>query len=536
MIWEGCVGTLWARARWTGRVGIAGLVFAVSLVVLPVGGGADPGTPPDSGATVAPTPGRVWNVWPLYDERDDPLERLHLRSGLGPLLVSGRSPDDAIEMAAVRPLFFWREDKPDMRLQWEVLYPLMSYTRTEQDREFQMLQLLNFRQEGSRRGEREERFDLFPFYLSGKTESGEEYHAFLPFGGRALNRLGQDELEFVLFPLYARFVKAGVETRFFPWPLISLTRGEKHSGFRIVPLYGEETREGVFEKQFLLWPLFLYQRTGLDGDSPEEIVSALPLFVTQRSAARSSTTILWPFFTYTHDREKQYEEWDLPWPLIKVARGQTRNITRLLPLFSVEERVLRNEFLLRELKSTDLMVLFPLYIRSREEVPGSVKVRDRILWWVYSDTREEGRDGSARRMDVWPFFRYVRDREGAIEFQTLALLEAFMPGDERIERNYSPLWAVYTYRRNPGGDQVWSFLWNLLRHEESNGGRLVEILGPLLAYREHGEETRLSFLGGLFEYGVKQDTRSVRLFKGPVLRWKSVQQPVAVSQAIGGGR
>lgn len=472
----------------------------------------------------------------MYDERDDPVERLHLRSGLGPLLLSGRSPDGAVEIAAFRPLFFWREDRPEMRLEWEVLYPLMSYTRTEQDREFQMLQLLNFRQEGSRPQEREERFDLFPFYLSGKTESGEQYRALMPFGGRALNRLGQDELEFVLFPLYARFVKGGVETRYFPWPVISLTRGEKHSGFRIVPLYGEETKEGVFEKRFVLWPLFLSQKTGLDGDNPEEIVSVLPLLVARRSKARDSTTILWPLFTYTQDREIQYEEWDFPWPLIKVARGETRNITRFLPLFSVEERVLRNEFLLRELKSTDLMVLFPLYIRSQEEVPGSVKVRDRVLWWVYSDTREEGRDGSARRVDAWPFFRYTRDREGAIEFQTPALLEAFMPGDRKIERSYSPLWAVYTYRRNPEGDQVWSLLWNLVRHEESRGGRIVEILGPVLIYRERGEETRLSLLGGLFEYQVSQSTRSVRLFKGPVFTWEPVRQPVAALDATGGER
>ena len=513
-----------------------GMVFAACLLVLPLAEGADPGAPAGSGEAVADPPARVWNLWPLYDERDDPVERMHLRSGLGPLVVSGRSAQGAVEIAALRPLFFWREDKSEKRLEWEVLYPLMSYTQAEEDREFQMLQLLNFRQESSQRGEREERFDLFPFYLSGKTESGETYHALLPFGGRAFNRLGQDELEFMLFPLYVRFVKAVAETRFFPWPMISLTPVEKHSGFRIVPLYGEETKEGVFEKRFLLWPLFLYQKTGLDGASPEEVLSALPFFVIQRSAARDSTTVLWPFFTYTHDREKRYEEWDLPWPMIKIARGQTRNITRFLPLFSMEERTLRQEFLLKELKSSDLMILFPLYVRSREEIAGSVKVRHRVLWWVYSDTREEGKDGSTRRMDVWPFFRYTRDREGAVELQTLALLEAFMPGNEKIERNYSPLWAVYTYRRNPAGEQVWSFLWNLLRHEEGKEGQAVEILGPLLAYRERADEARFSFLGGLFEYLVMRETRTVRLFNGRVLRWKAIQQPVAVVQAAGGGR
>ena len=111
-----------------------------------------------------------------------------------------------------------------------------------------------------------------------------------------------------------------------------------------------------------------------------------------------------------------------------------------------------------------------------------------------------------------------------------------MPGDRKIERSYSPLWAVYTYRRNPEGDQVWSLLWNLVRHEESRGGRIVEILGPVLIYRERGEETRLSLLGGLFEYQVSQSTRSVRLFKGPVFTWEPVRQPVAALDATGGER
>lgn len=524
---EGQVTRHRTRADSAGRWRGWGLVCALCLL-LPAGVEA-------ADAARAPR-GAGWNLWPFYDERDDPVDRMHVQGGLGPLLTFARSPDKAVEESAFRPLFRWREEKPAQRLEWEVLYPLMAYTRTERDWEFQFLQFLNFREEGSRPQEREERFDLFPVYLSGKTETGEEYRAVLPFGGRALNRLGQDEMEFVLFPLYGRFVKHGVETRYFPWPILSVTRGEGHSGFRIIPLYGEEVKAGVFEKRFALWPLFLQQRTGLDGDSPEETLAVLPFFVSQRSKPRDSTTILWPFFTYTADRERQYEEWDLPWPLIKIARGEGRTINRFLPLFSLEERVLRKEFLLRELKSTDLILLFPLYSRSQEEIPGSRKVRDRILWWLYSDTREEGRDGSTRRVDAWPFFRYQRDREGAVQFQTVALLEAFMPGNDRIERNYSPLWALYTYRRNPEGDQVRSFLWNLVRHEETSGGVAVELLGPVLAYQERGEDAQLSVLGGLLEYEVKERTRSVRLFQELIFTWTAVPQPLAALAPAGGAR
>jgi hypothetical protein len=472
----------------------------------------------------------------VYDERDDPVDRVHARSGLGPLVEFDRSRDGGVEDLSFRPLFHRREERQLQRLEWEALYPLLSYSRTGRDWELQFLQLLNLRDEG-RPHAREQRADVFPFYLSGTTETGETYRAVLPFGGRLLNRLGQDEIEFVLFPLYARLVKQEAETRYFPWPLLSVTRGEKRSGFRIIPLYGEDRKEGVFEKRFVLWPLFLQQRTGLDSDNPEATLSLLPFYVAQRSRQRDSTTVLWPLFNHTQDREQQYEQWDLPWPLVKIARGEGRNITRVLPFFSVEERVLRKEFLLRELTSRDLIVLFPLYVHSEDEIPGSLRVRDRILWYLYSDIRETGRDGSTRRVDAWPLFRYTRDREGAVQFQTLALLEAFLPGNEKIERNYSPLWALYTYRRNPEGDSVWALLWNLVRHEETGaGGRSVEVLGPLLAYQEHGEESRFSLLGGLFEYQAGQRARAVRLFWHTAFVWTGGPQPLAALDPAGGNR
>lgn len=512
---------------WRTRLGTWGIALPLVLPLILAG---------LPGARAAGSPSGGFALWPFYDERDDPVDRVHTQSGLGPLLEFERSQDATVEALAFRPVFHRRLEKPAQRLEWEVLYPLMAYSRTEQDWEFQFLQLLNLRGEGSKPETREDRFDLFPLYFSGKTGTGEEYRALVPIGGRALDRLGQDEIEFALFPLYVRLVKQGVERRYFPWPLLSVTRGENQSGFRLVPLYGEEAKTGVFQKRFVLWPLFLQQRIGLDGDNPEETLSLLPLFVLQRSRQRESTTLLWPFFTYTQDREREYEQWDLPWPLIRIARGEGRTIRRFLPFFSVEERVLRKEFLLRELRSTDLILLFPLYMRSQEEVPGSLKVRDRVLWWLYSDTREEGNDGSTRRVDAWPLFRYQRDREGGVVFQTLALLEAFLPGNDRIERSYSPLWALYTYRSNPQGEAAGSLLWNLVRHETTAEGRTFELLGPLVTYRERAGESSLSILGGLLEYQMAQATRSVRLFRGPALTWTVAPTTAAGLPGAEGGR
>jgi len=477
------------------------------------------------------------NLWPLYDDRVDPVEQAHVQSALGPILEWSRGVDQPVESAAFRPLFYRLQDQRQMqdRTEVDILYPLFTYRRDERDSEFQLLQVFNGRREGPPDA-RERRLDLFPFYFSGRTAEGDSYWAVMPFGGRIRDRLSQDEISFVLFPLYARFVRGETATRYTPWPFVSVTDGPGRSAFRVAPFYGKDTQAGVFERDFVLWPFYLHQRTGLDTDNPEETHAVLPFYVQQRAPKRDSTTVLWPFFTYTDDRERGFTQWDAPWPLVQIARGERRRITRVLPFFSVEERVLRHEFLLTELRSRQQIVLFPVYIRTEDAVPGTVTVRDRILWWLYSDQRQTGRDGDTRRVDAWPFVLYTRDREGAVRFQALALIEALLPGNEWVERNYSPLWSLYTLRRSPEGAEVHSVLWNLLRHEETPTGRSIDVLGPLLRYREAEARSRLSLFGGLLEFDVTPAGQAVRLLGRPALAWGRTPQPIAANVPEGGIR
>ncbi|MEI8190194.1 MAG: hypothetical protein WCI75_10815, partial [candidate division NC10 bacterium] len=456
-----------------------------------------------------------------------------------------------------RPFFFRREEKANRKLEWDFLYPITTYRRSEEDWEFKFIELFSFGGEGSLQAGREERADISPFYFSGTRENGENYFAIMPFWGKVYDRFFGEEAEWVLFPLYYKKMRLGEVTTFFPWPILSVTSGatpeQKYSGFRFTPLFGYELKEGISEMYFALWPIFLYQRTGLARDESEEtqrgrppkwtlqdeaeeMLFILPFYASRRSPTWDSTSVLWPLFTYTDDRQKNYEQWDVAWPFFRYARGEGRQLFQLFPLYMDDRKVLHNEFLFREIRYRDRFLLFPLYVRNEEEYPDGRKVRDRILWYIYSDAREEGRDGSTRRIDFWPFAHYERDREGAVMFQTLALLEAFLPANEWIARNYSPLWSLYTYRRNPGGEAVYSFLWNLLRHEETQEGRSIEVLGPLLHYREAGADAAVSLLGGLVQYEVRQGERSVRLFGEPVISWSERPQAVAVLDPRGGNR
>ena len=521
------------RPGWWRGGGIGCQVAAIAMILvavlgLPAGGHAED----DASGPIT--------LWPVYDSRVNPLDHTREQGGLGPLLWSSRSRDGDVEELGVRPFFFRREEQANQTLEWDFLYPLTTYRRSERDWEFKFIELFNFRAEGSPQAGHEERGDFFPFYFSGTREDGTAYWGIMPFGGKAYDRFFGEEAEWALFPLYFRSVRRGEATTYFPWPLVSVTRGldpaTKHAGVRVVPFYGQETKEGVFEKYFALWPLVLYQRTGLDGDDPQTDLAVLPFYASHRGTALDSTTLLWPFFTYTDNRERQFEQWDLLWPFGKVARGEGRQTVQVFPLYMDDRKVLHNEFLFREIRYRDRFLLFPLYVRNEEEYPDGRKVRDRILWYLYSDAREEGRDGSARRIDAWPFVHYQRDREGAVTFQTLALLEPLLPENEWIERNYSPLWSLYTYRRNPAGDSVYSFFWNLLRHEETQAGTSIEVLGPLLHYREAGADTTLSLLGGLLQVEGHPGAHTVRLFGNPVITWSERPQAAAVLDPRGGNR
>lgn len=506
-------------------------VACLLLLLVPAVAGAG-----DAGEPAPPSPDSV-NLWPFYDSRYDPVDRAEVRSGLGPIVYSARAQDGAWADLAVRPFYYRHREPFRDKEEVESLYPIVQYTRDEQHTQLQILYAFDVRREGSNPEEREERFDLFPFYISGRTDTGQEHWWILPFYGTVYDRMGRDEIQIVLFPFYIRTRYKGWENQFSPWPFVKVMGGEDgRTGFHLMPWYAEETIPGKYEWRSFLWPFFMSQRKDLDTENPEESKVALPFVMTIRSPARDTTTYLWPLFTYRVDRERRFEEWQFLYPLFIIARGETRHVNRFLPFFTEERYVLRDLLLVKEMRVRNFAVLYPLYIRTEDETPTSLVVRDRILWWLYSDIRETGRDGAARRVDMWPFFRYVRDKEGRVTSQALALLEAFMPSNEVFERNWSPLWAFYTYRRNPEGDEVYSVLWNLVRVEATREGRSVEVLGPLFAYRERGAESRLALLAGLLSVEESQGVRTVRLLGQPILAWRDASQLVAALDPAGGSR
>jgi hypothetical protein len=205
------------------------------------------------------------------------------------------------------------------------------------------------------------------------------------------------------------------------------------------------------------------------------------------------------------DREKNYREWDAPWPFIVFARGEGKTTTRVWPFFSqAHSAKLESDF-----------YLWPIYKYNRLNSPPLDSRRTRICFYLYSDRTERNAntDETRRRIDFWPFYTHRRDYNGNNRLQVLALLEPFLPGSRGVERNYSPLWSLWRSESNlKTGARSQSLLWNLYRHEATPAAK------------------KCSLLFGLFQYQSGSEGKRMRLFYIPLSRAKSPAQAGAKPQ------
>jgi hypothetical protein len=337
------------------------------------------------------------------------------------------------------------------------------------------MQLLSFSGGQTQSEKKSDKFSLFPFYFQRRSaDPTQNYTALLPFWGTVKGHLMRDEIEVRLFPLYARTVKKDVVTRNYLAPFFHLREGTQLEGWQFWPVVGHEHRNSFtstnylgleklnagHDKLFIAWPFFFNENTGIGTTNAVHEQTFIPFYNLYRSPLRDSTSYLWPFFTYTDDREKKYHEWGLPWPFIGFARGEGKYMNRVWPFYShATNATLTSDF-----------VLWPLYKYNHAKTEALERERTRFLLFLYSDLVDKNTvtGETATRTDFWPWFTSRKELDGRERFQLLAPFETIVPRSKSIERNWSPIWSLFRYEKNPRtGAESHSLLWNLLRLDSS---------------------------------------------------------------------
>jgi hypothetical protein len=454
---------------------------------------------------------------PLFYEFGLTLTEGHRTEVLGPLFYSEQRAKQ--RTWAIPPLVSYFRDPDTDTTEFDIFYPVITYDRYGTQYRWQVFQLLNMAGGPNQGDPNRDRFSVFPFYFQQRsTIPGENYTAVAPFYGHLKNHFFRDEIFFVMFPAYSETRKKDVITDNYFYPFYHKRHGDGLRGWQVWPFVGREHKEvtsrtnnfniaetiGGREQLFVMWPFFTTLTSDIGTEDFALQQNLLPFYSIERSAKRDQTTILWPFFSRIDDREKKYVEWQLPWPLVVFTHGEGKTCSRVLPFFSVAHSP--------TLQSDSY--LWPIYKFNRTHADLLDRQRTRILLFLYSDTRltnTKTRE-SQQRIDFWPFYHYWRDFNGNTRFQVLSVLEPYLAGSHKIERDWSHVWSVWRAEKNAKtGAASQSLLWNLYRRDTS------------LAYK------KCSLLFGLFQYQSDAEGKRLRLLYLPAIK-KGLQQPIKPSQ------
>lgn len=407
------------------------------------------------------------------------------------------------------PPFFSRTDNPGVESQEEdFLYPLFTREHFGRERRWQFCEVISDSSGLAPDDTTPRRVTVFPVYFQQRAvDTNLNYTAVVPFYGRMKHRLFRDEIYFIMLPAFIETRKKDVVTDNYLFPFVDVHHGDGLQGWQVWPFVGREHKEVTTQTNgfgdvsivpghdysFYLWPFYFARNNGLGTTNAGTFRASLPFYAITRSPQYDATSVLWPLFTSLDNRERQYHEWQGPWPFVIFARGQGKHTSRIWPLFSESHN---------DLKEND-SYLWPIYTFSRTHADPLDQHRTRILFYLYSrlvvKNTETGKDRV--RVDAWPFFVWHHDFDGNERLQVLAPLEPAVPDNPGIERNWSPLWSLWRAEYNPAKDaRNESLLWNFYRRQTAPDYRKVSICF------------------GLYQSEKRSAEKSVRLFFIPLIR------------------
>jgi hypothetical protein len=453
----------------------------------------------------ASVPGRRVDAGPLYSTGKD-VHGTATAQAVGPL-VERQASDDGMTFKAVRPFWSRVTDPGNERAVSDFLWPLGMNKTYRGERDWRFFPAFGHDFDVDQPRSRH-RWTVFPLLFGGRSLHGDPYFAIFPLGGTLCEFLGRDRIVFVLFPLYGYTKMDETRSHSVLWPVFSRTVGPDIYRWRAWPFYGYSYNQDRWTKRFVMWPFW----TSVEYHFPDQQGGGyilFPIYGRLDVGDRHSRMLLPPFFKYEWAGDR-HRAWNAPWPFLQYSRGSVDKFY-LWPFYG--RKALAHE--------RQWFALWPLVSARRSELPKKTVNHFRALPLVYYESAFDRQPagavddtGSVRKKEalsryfkLWPLFSYRREADHSL-LRALALWPLkHTPG---IERNWAPLWSLYT-RERAGDARESELLWGLYRQRRTASQHDVSVF-PLLQTRRDDlrESASWSILYGLF--GIER--------QGPRRTWR----------------
>jgi hypothetical protein len=412
------------RALRAGRPAIALLLLAAGCV--------GPGAPGRSE--------RTWRITPLLEA--------------GPVGEGG-------SRLALRPVFSRETDRHGTNAVTDFLWPLGTAHRTGERLWWRCFPAFGSDDDRLDPASRYD-FSVLPIYFQGRTREGQGYRALFPLGGEVRHVAALDRARFCLFPIYAEFDRGSTHGLAWFWPLYTRREGPHVDQLALFPFYGRLHHTGgawTGRLHFVLWPFW----TDLERDGPTgrgRGFVLFPLYGRVDLDTEQTWMALPPLFRFTRGTDG-YRRLHCPWPFVQIQSGK-RPRWDLWPLAGWSSAGDRHRW----------YALWPIAGGETVRRPGAAASRLYVNPILYRERREAS---EATRFTFWPLAGWRRD--GSNAFLRLPELNPFQ-GHAAVERNWAPLWSLYTLRRSAAGTEN-ELLWGTLRWGRAAPAAPYFQLGPL---------------------------------------------------------
>lgn len=336
----------------------------------------------------------------------------------------------------------------------------------------------------------------------------QSFQAIWPLYGDFHNFWNRDRITWVLWPLYVRSTEGEKGDPKYNridsliWPVFGWVSGPTTKGFRVFPLYSRVVQDDEFDRGYFLWPLGHFRSGKIAGKEAEEqeLFFFLPFYGKMR---RPNITfdLVFPFYGRLLMKGRESRGYFLAiYNEQKRFRDGVKDQRLFWFLFRRQTPIPIPEGITPTEDPVTGGGFFPFYTRYHNET----RERRTTLWpfGIYRWNRYD--DYEFKRTYVFPFFlnkiwnydsgevkqskflfpvyRTLINKDGSKSWNVLHLFP--YARSEGLDRNWAPLWTVYSKRISASGSKTVKWIGKThLREIAADGARRIETNAVLFNHR-----------------------------------------------------
>lgn len=309
---------------------------------------------------------------------------------------------------------------------------------------------------------------IFPILAWGSAPEGHgSYFAFFPFYGTLKGKILADRIDFVLFPVYTHTVAGDWKSTHILWPLIAWGSSPTRSHARFLPFWSQSDSP-TRSNRTLLWPIG-HWGSEIHGDRTFDSWFVFPLLGHKwaRDDSFSEWTVLFPFFSFSHDAKTGDDYKSIVWPFYKrsVKPGVEKS-TWYWPAYGYfDSETEHSQF-----------YAWPIVWNS-DEVRGKYAFHHTYVVPIWMKREVGPKDGPPDDVELrsWPLFSWRR-RPGGVETLRVPEIIPFF-GWEAGETCYADLLTLFKWSGDADGREAWDLPLGAVRYRRDvKGAKTLTLL------------------------------------------------------------